>query len=146
LHQESYVTCSCPAASEEARYPREVDVLVSACQDRLIELSPSGRYLDVNISRPQPQRFLLDLATGDVQDPPTHHAYTFITDDLLLVDPRSADPYLLARSTGQEMPIIDLWPHRIPGGELEDDTADPTVLLPLLRSAAHLYLLWDALA
>ncbi|MCC6301010.1 MAG: hypothetical protein IT314_17110 [Anaerolineales bacterium] len=39
--------CSCPAASEEARYPEYVDVLVPACKNQGALLSPSGRLLSV---------------------------------------------------------------------------------------------------
>jgi len=35
--------CKCPSFSEEWRFPKEVDVIVSACHQSYVELSPSGR-------------------------------------------------------------------------------------------------------
>ena len=39
--------CSCSPASEEARYPEQVDVIVPACRNGGINLSPTGRLLYV---------------------------------------------------------------------------------------------------
>src|ERR1044071_8673701 len=39
--------CKCPAGTEERRYPKEIDVLVSACRRSWVDLSPSGRFLAV---------------------------------------------------------------------------------------------------
>ena len=54
--------CSCPPASEEARYPDEMDVIISACQQSYVELSPSGRLLAVHEEQAGlTSTYLLDL-------------------------------------------------------------------------------------
>jgi hypothetical protein len=54
--------CTCPPASEEARYPEEVDVIVPACRQSYVELSPSGRLLAVREEQAGlPSTYLLDL-------------------------------------------------------------------------------------
>src|ERR1051325_5952807 len=55
--------CQSPRASEEARYPDNVDVLVSACDDPYyngFSVSPSGRYTVFIVRRPVYQGYLYD--------------------------------------------------------------------------------------
>ena len=58
--------CQCPHASAEARYPENVDVLVSACDDPYYNggsVSPSGQYTIFVVRRPVYQEFLYDRRT-----------------------------------------------------------------------------------
>src|SRR5687767_15021398 len=60
--------CSCPVASEEARYPMQVDIVVPACHylssTSSPSLSPSGRLLHVRTKRFWHfSSYLLDLQT-----------------------------------------------------------------------------------
>lgn len=41
--------CSCPSASEEARYPEQVDVVVPACRYVTTRLLPGGRFLYIRL-------------------------------------------------------------------------------------------------
>lgn len=59
--------CSCPPASEEARYPNEVDVIVSACPQARVRLSPSGHLLHVSEEKSgSVTAYLLNLHTSGV--------------------------------------------------------------------------------
>jgi hypothetical protein len=65
--------CSCLAASEEARYPRQVEVIVSACKYVSSRLSPSGRLLLVSEKKNESSTdYLLDLQTMEKIDVTNH--------------------------------------------------------------------------
>src|SRR5919108_3048913 len=57
--------CNCSGFSEELRYPKQADIVVSACRSSHTELSPSGRLLYV---KEKDLAYLLDLQTGDRTD------------------------------------------------------------------------------
>ncbi|MBN1430788.1 MAG: hypothetical protein JXB07_20630 [Anaerolineae bacterium] len=75
--------CRCPAASEEARY-RPFKVLVSACEQPLLQdISPNGRY--VLISRgPDHSRFLLDMETDQSQEVQAGGINSFLNNTLIM--------------------------------------------------------------
>lgn len=136
--------CNCPAASEQSRYPDSVEVIVSACQQRLVELSPGGRYLAVKSSAPAASYFL-DFPSSVIVDAPSLANSSFVTDDLLLFPSPTPEYYLLDWQAKAQIEIVRLWPFRVPGGQSEDGVPDPTVLLPLLQSTEKLHLLWGRL-
>jgi hypothetical protein len=79
--------CNCPASSEDARFPKEVDVIVSACRKGVVILSPSGNLLYVREQNPAtPSAYLVDLRTEDkiLIELPEGRTY-FLTDDLIFL-------------------------------------------------------------
>ena len=78
--------CSCPPAGEEARYSDEVDVVVAACPQARVRLSPTGRLLHIPEGKSGiTTAYLLDLQTMEkikVTDQPFS---SFLTDELWFV-------------------------------------------------------------
>src|ERR1051325_6019388 len=76
--------CSCPAASEEARYPSSIDVLFSACaKPGLIgDISPSGRYMSVSLARPTRRMYRYDFQTGELRSDPWLPGTNFLSEEL----------------------------------------------------------------
>jgi hypothetical protein len=97
--------CSCPPASEEARYPDEVDVIVPACSYVSSRLSPSGRLFLVSEKKNGiATEYLLDMQTLE-KNTITNQPYpTFLTDDLWFVESGLEDT-IIDRITGREYPI-----------------------------------------
>ena len=93
--------CSCLVASEQARYPQEVDVIVSACHPGYVELSPSGHLLYV---REKASAYLLDLQTRQRTDVSNQPFSNFLTDDLWFIEGGIED-YIIDRTTGTQYPI-----------------------------------------
>jgi hypothetical protein len=87
--------CTCPPASEEARYPKDVDVIVSACRLVSSRLSPSGRLLFVGekIDRVD-TKYLLDLETMEKTNIEYQPFPSFLIDDTII-----------DRTTGRQYPI-----------------------------------------
>ena len=135
--------CSCPATSEEARYPDNVDVIVPACSYGGSILSPSGRLLYVS---EQDSKFsltyLLDFQTG-VKTPlvlPKGSNY-FLTDDLIFHSFYGDDEYILDIKTGNKYPIQNatrLKPNIYSMGDIE-----PTLLLGALLRVDQIFLIDD---
>jgi len=79
--------CNCPPSSEEWRYPKEVDVIVSACHSGGVILSPSGRLLYIREKNTElTSTYLLDLQTQDkifINLP--EGRINFLTDDLIYI-------------------------------------------------------------
>jgi hypothetical protein len=97
--------CSCPPASEEARYPEQVDVIISACRQSYVELSPSGRVLQVYEEKSEvASTYLLDLQSMQRIDAPNQSFSSFLTDDLGFVESGLED-YIVDRKTGIRYPI-----------------------------------------
>jgi hypothetical protein len=105
--------CSCPAASEEARYPEQVDVIVPACR-YVSSTLPSGRLLFVReeVSGVS-STYLLDLQTKEKTSLTLGEGSNhFLTDDLLFLSLEygheyEGGEYILDRSTGEQYPIRD---------------------------------------
>ena len=100
--------CGCPPASEEARYPLQVDIVVPACHylssTSSPSLSPSGRLLHVRTKRFwRFSSYLLDLQTMEKIDVTKQPFSSFLTDDLWFVD--DFENYIIDRTTGRQYPI-----------------------------------------
>ena len=99
--------CGCPVASNEARYPDEVDVVVPACRYVSSILSPSGRllYVQEKISG-HSSTYLLNLQTNEktLFALPEGSNY-FLTDDLMFHSFYGDDEYILDIATGKQYPI-----------------------------------------
>jgi hypothetical protein len=133
--------CSCPPASEEARYSEEVDVIISACRYGSSTLSPSGRLLAVYEKEPvNASPYLLDLQTGEIIPfpLPEKRGFYFLTDNLLFVSIRYGDQeYILDRTTGSQYPIrryLSVYPGTYVGGD-----ADLNLLAEALRQAKFIF-------
>ncbi|HKI53998.1 MAG TPA: hypothetical protein VJ987_07715 [Anaerolineales bacterium] len=100
--------CNCPPATENMRYPENVDLIIPACKYVSSKLSPSGRYLYVNENENGiTSTYLLDLRTYEksiffLPEGPNY----FLTDDLIFFSiAYGKDTYLLDRRTGERYPI-----------------------------------------
>lgn len=108
-----FFQCSCPPTSEEARYPDEVDVIVSACHYTSSILSPSGRFLYVQaVASSHVPGYFWDLRNDDKKPffIPTGNTKDFLTDDLLFLSLEyghdyEGGEYILDRTTGKQYPI-----------------------------------------
>jgi len=129
--------CNCPRASEATRYPDRTEVVISACEDASVKVSPGGRLIDV-LGNP---RYFLNLETGERIESPTALGYGFLTDSLLLVNPRGREPYLLDLNTGAQSRVAVIRRGTLP--MLDDGTIDPAAILPLLRQAEQVYIISD---
>jgi len=134
--------CNCPPASEEARYPEEVDVIVPACQHVNSRLSPSGRLLHVQEENSGlPTTYLLDLQTNEkISFTLPESAFYFLTDDLLYVIPHyGGDEYTLNRTTEELYPIqkfTSLYSNAYLNGDL-----NLNLLAEALREAKDVFLI-----
>jgi hypothetical protein len=134
--------CNCPPASEEARYPDQVDVIVPACQYVNSILSPSGRLLYVEEKEvSSTSTYMLDLQTNEkISFMLPNSAFYFLTDDLLYVFIYSkGDEYILDRTTGMKYPLqryISLQPSAYSYGEV-----DPGLLFRALLQVERVFLI-----
>jgi hypothetical protein len=105
--------CNCPPTSEEARYPEDVDVIVSACHNTSSLLSPSGRFLYVQAAASSHvPGYFWDLQNNDKKPffIPPDGTKDFLTDDLLFLSLEyghdyEGGEYILDRTTGKQYPI-----------------------------------------
>ena len=133
--------CNCPVASEEARYPENVDVIVPACLYANVRLLPHGRYLYVTErgiwSAPT---YLLDLYTNEkisINFPDSH--FYFLTDNLVYVS--MSDEYILDWLNQKQYPIqkfVSLHPNAHVDGQVNLET-----LANELHEAKHVFLIND---
>jgi hypothetical protein len=105
--------CSCPAASEEARYPDDVDIVVPACSHVSSILSSSGRFLYVQAAASSHvPGYFWDLRNND-KNPffiPPDGTKDFLTDDFLFLSLEyghdyEGGEYILDRTTGKQYSI-----------------------------------------
>jgi hypothetical protein len=131
--------CSCPPASEEARYPDKVDVIVPACQYVSSRLSPSGRLLYITEKKDEHTiTYLLDLQMGEKILFTIPDAFYFLTDDLLYVYYKG-DDYILDWTTGEQYPIrrfVFSHPDAYVNGEVNLNT-----LGEVLRGSKYVFLI-----
>jgi hypothetical protein len=130
--------CNCPGFSEEWRYPKEVDVIVSACQNANIRISPSGRFLYVDGKSGFPSTYLLDLHTKEKfpfrrPDLPEGD-FAFLTDDLIYMS-----GHIFDRTTNMLYPI-DKYSHSHPETYVDGDP-DLGQLAQALREVREIYFL-----
>lgn len=105
--------CGCPPASEEARYPDEVDVVIPACRNvnAGVWLLPSGRFLYFREEKSGPvSAYFLDLQTMERIKVTNQPFSSFLTDELWFVN-KGTEDYILDRTTGKQYPIkiFRLW-------------------------------------
>ncbi len=104
--------CGCPTSSNESRYPDKVDVVVPACFQNAVILSPSGRLLYVNRNMLwNDVSYFLNLQTGEKNSYtiPNGSSY-FLTDDLMFLQLRyskshEGGEYILDRTTEKLYPL-----------------------------------------
>ena len=132
--------CNCPSPSEQMRYPKEVEVIISACQNSSARLLPSGQLLYVRENKDDhTSTYLLDLRTNEkIAFTLPYSSFDFLTDDLLYIFVYyEANEYLLDRSTNNEYPI-KRFVYSHPGSYI-DGNADPAKLVTALRQAKDIY-------
>jgi len=133
--------CSCPVFSEEWRYPRQVDVIVSACRESWVDLSPSGRLLYVREKKLVfASNYLLDLQTMkrvNITDQPYS---MFLTDELGLVE-SGLENYIIDRTTGKQISIQQFRYSR-PDAQVNSDT-NLDLLAESLRASKYVFLIED---
>lgn len=133
--------CNCPTASQEARYPDSVDVIVPACTYEYAMLSPSGRLLSVREKDTgATSTYLLDLQTSEkIRFPlPENSGFYFLTDNLLYVSVSSgAEVYILDRTTGTQYPIQE-FRTLLPNAYVQGD-ANLELLAEALRKAKYVF-------
>src|SRR6185503_11819764 len=135
--------CNCPFASEEARYPDNVDVIVSACKYNGSILSPSGRLLYVQEEESGiTSTYLLDLQTDEkiplaLPEGSNH----FLTDDLIFHSYYGDDEYVLDRSTGMKYPIQSV--ERMQPSVYSNGNVEPDLLLKALLQVNQIFLIDD---
>ena len=135
--------CSCPVASQEARYPDGVEVIVSACKYGSSILPPSGRlqYVEEETSE-SPSTYLLDFHTGEkttfVLAEGSNH---FLTDDLIFHSHYGDDEYILDRSTGMKYPIQSV--ERLRPSVYSNGNVEPDLLLKALLQVNQIFLIDD---
>jgi hypothetical protein len=134
--------CSCPPASEEARYPENVDIIVPACRHINSILSPTGRLLYVQEAESTSEStYLLNLETNEkIPFALPDSAFYFLTDNLLYVIPHyGKDEYVLDRTVSRKYLIqkfIHLEPNAYSYGEV-----DPGLLLSSLLRVERIFLI-----
>jgi hypothetical protein len=99
--------CNCPAASEEARYPRSMEVVIPACQtvNVFFRLSPSGRFLYMRKEENGlASAKLLDLQTGERLKVTDQRISSFLTDHLWFIE-GGVEGHIIDVTNGTEYPI-----------------------------------------
>jgi hypothetical protein len=134
--------CSCPAASEEARYPENVDVIVSACRNAGVRLSPGGRLLYIREKKSGATiAYLLDLQsmqkTGITDRPFT----SFLTDELWYAE-IGLESYIIDSITGKQY-LIERFRYSHPDGETNGET-NLRLLTQSLQQADRVFLIGDS--
>jgi hypothetical protein len=129
--------CNCPSFSEEWRYPKEVDVIVSACGNAGIRLSSSGRLLYVEERKLGfSSSYLLDLRTNEkipfVRPDLPEGDFSFLTDDLIHIS-----GHILDRTTNTLYPI-EKYVSSHPDAYVNGNT-DLIKLAEALREAKEIY-------
>jgi len=132
--------CSCPAASTEARYPKDVDVIIPGCIKTGVIISPGGRLLYVREQKKEDvSTYLLDLQTRK-KIPfvlPEVGSLSFLTDDLLYISPSYREIHILNWTTGEQYPIrrfTSLYPNA-----KENRYANRSLLAEALHKAKLIY-------
>jgi len=130
-----FFQCNCPPASEEARYPDNVNVIVPACHyissTTSPTLSPSGKLLHVRTIRfGHSSSYLLNLQTMESIDVTDQPFSDFLTDDLWFAESGSED-IILDRITRKRYAIQEFRYWR------ENAYVDGKPNLDLLISALH---------
>jgi hypothetical protein len=136
--------CNCPAASEETRYPAQVDVIVPACRYVNSILSPSGKMLYVQEKKAGITfTYLLDLQaeqkTSFTLEAGSNY---FLTDELIFHSLYGDDEYILDITTGIKYPIQEVSYLRPSVYSMGD--VDPNLLSKALLQVEQIFLIDDA--
>jgi len=119
--------CKCPSVSEEARFSKQVDVIVSACGNGGVSLSPGGQLLYVRGRNNRPgSTYLLDLQTQEqIQFALQEGSNYFLTDNLMFISlDYGGGEYIYDYSTEKQYPIqsfIQKQPSAYSYGKLDSD-------------------------
>jgi hypothetical protein len=140
LFLQHFFQCHCPFESEEWRYGKQVDVIVSACQNPIgSRLSPSGHFLYVSQENSGIiSAFLLDLQTRERVDTIEQPFSSFLTDDLWFLE-KGLDNYIIDRTTGVQYPI-EKFVYSRPNAQINRNVNQP-LLLESLRQAEQIFLI-----
>jgi len=116
--------CNCPASSEEARYPKEVDLIIPACSNATVMLFPNGRRLYVLERNSEiTSSYLLELQTKEKMPIESKKGYFhFLDDDIVYVS--GEGEYILDGATGLQYPIQSykqLYPNAFSNGYVNTD-------------------------
>lgn len=131
--------CSCPVGKQEARYPNQVDVIVSACRNANVRVSPSGHFLYVREEKlGLASTYLLDLQSMDKVTVTDQPFSSFLTDDLWFVQVGLND-YLMDRTTGVQYPIHK-FVYSQPNAQTNGETNLP-LLAEKLKQAQDVFLI-----
>lgn len=140
LTLQYFFQCNCPPESEEWRYSKQVDVIVSACQNVIrSRISPSGHFLYVYQENSGViSTTLLDLQTGESMDATGQPLSSFLTDDLWFLE-QGLDHYIIDRTTGVQYPI-EKFVYSRPNAQINRNANQP-LLLESLRQAEQIFLI-----
>jgi hypothetical protein len=100
--------CNCPASSEEARYPKEADLIIPACNNAVVMLFPNGHRLYVlEKNSGRTSSYLLNLQTREKTPIGSREGYFhFLSDDIVYVWLFGGEgEYILDGATGLQYPI-----------------------------------------
>lgn len=99
------IQCGCPTVSNEARYPEQIDIVVSACRYKSARLLPSGRFLYIEEKRfLTSSTFLIDLHTKErIAFKHPGGPFYFLTDSLVYVS--SSEEHILDWANEKQYPI-----------------------------------------
>jgi hypothetical protein len=138
--------CKCPAASEEARYPKEVDVIISACNNAVVMPFPNGRRLYVREEKfGLVSIYLLNLETKEKTPLGFKEGYLhFLSDDIVYIWLYYGEgEYILDGATGMQYPIQSF--KQLYPGAFSDGDLNPDLLLQALLQSDKVFLI-DAAA
>jgi len=133
--------CGCSVASNEARYPEQVDVIVPACRYASTRLLPSGRLLYVQEKWfLYSSAYLLDLQTDKkITIALPKGPFYFLTDNLVYVS--SGEEYILDWANEKQYPIQKFVYSR-PDAYVDGD-ANLRLLAEALHRAKYVFLIND---
>jgi len=128
--------CACPRSSEQLRYPKQVEVVISACEDTSsISIVPGGRWLFV--SRP-PEAYLFNLQTRERVPFVIPGIYTAFLNDEWVYYEKGVDGFLWNWQTGERKRLDDF--SKYSNAYLSGRTMNPDAL-EFLKDAKRIYLL-----
>jgi len=139
-----YFQCKCLVASEQARYPKDAEVIVSACKSWTVEISPTGSTLYVREKVfGRFSNYLLNFQSNEIipiKSNATH--FDFLTDELLFrtdKDYIQNGGYVLDADTGIEYSIKTF--REIQPNAYVNNYANTDLLVTAFREADQIILL-----
>jgi len=133
--------CNCPPASEEARYPEPVNVIIPACKYMSSILSPSGHLLYVQ-EEESGLTYLLNLQTGEeIPFALSEGSNHFLNDNLIFHSLHGGDEYIIDITANERYPVqnaTQLKPSIYSMGNV-----DPKLLVEALLQVDQIFLIDD---